>query len=102
MADIKITLSEDQYRTLIDFLYFSDFCAWHSLISGFKTGDKAKRQQLSDLIEIIYAAGDELGLPKSISLNSLASKVPFSDEDAVSRMHQVEHDLKAIAQIINL
>jgi len=98
MNELELKLSEDQYKILIRFLYFADYCAWHGLISEFK--DSEDREVLFNVIEKIYKLGDKLNLPKSISLNSVASEVRFTEEESLKRKQRVKLDLNNIAKLI--
>ena len=100
MNDVEIKLSEDQFKLFIEFLYFADFCAWNGLISGFKSINNERRQELSIVIEKIYAAEDKPIPTGSISLNSMASRIPFSEEELESANGQISQDLDHIAHLI--
>jgi hypothetical protein len=93
---IEIKLSEDQYKTLIKFLYFADYCADRGFMSEFKNTDD--RNKLFDVITHIYEYGDRMNLPKSLSMTSIASQVRFSDEEESRLRRQIESDLEDIAR----
>ena len=98
MNEVEIKLTEDEYKTLIQLLYFSDYCANAGLISWFKA--TVDRNRLFDILGRIYQLGDNLSLLKSGNLSSLVSEVRFSEEEGLKRKQQVENDLNYIAMII--
>ena len=100
MNDVEIKFSRQQYNTFIRALYFLDYCAWNGLVSGFKSSNTEEHNKLSEVIELIYSADQENGIAKSISLNSFASEVPFSETEALSLQHKVEDDLDNIAHFV--
>ncbi len=95
MDGVDIKLSREQYETLIEVLYFADFCVSSDLVSGFKDTDSKNR--LLDVITVVNSCGDELDLPKTSSSTSIASEVRFSEAEALKRKQDVEHDLYNIA-----
>ncbi len=98
MNELEIKLSKEEYKTFLKFLYFADYCASSGLISDFKDTDE--KNKLFDIITKIYKLGDKLDIPKSISLTSLASEVPFSEEEFLKRKQKVESDLDNITYTI--
>lgn len=98
MDKIEIKLSEDQYETLIKFLYFAVYCAGRGFISEFKSTDD--RNKLLDVVNYIYECGDRMNLPKSFSMASITSQVRFSEEEERRLMLQTESDLEYIARNI--
>jgi len=95
MKTINVSFSEEEYKIFTRFLYFADYCSWNGLIAEFKNG--GQRQILSELISRIYKISDQLEGTRSISLNSMADKVPFSEEDNLKQMKRVEIDLNNIS-----
>jgi hypothetical protein len=98
MDEIEIKLSGDQYKTLLKFLYFADYCANGGFISEFKSSPDSNK--LFDVVNYIYECGDRMNLPKSFSMTSITSHVRFSDEEESRLRLQIQSDLEHIARNI--
>lgn len=94
--DLKFT--KDQYDALIKLLYFADYCVSNRLISEFDNSEL--RESLSGALETIYKQAANINASNSISLHSLASEVPFSEEEVLRRRKMVEADLERISKLI--
>jgi len=98
MSDVEIALSREEYKILLRFLFFADYCVSSGFNSDFiETYDKEK---LFEILEKLYTLGDSIGCPKSTCLNSLTSSVRFSQDEVLKQQKQVERDLERIAYAI--
>ena len=96
--EIELTLTKDQYDALIKLLYFADYCISNQLLSEFNNSEL--REVITGVLENVYRQARSLDGSCSISLNSLASKVPFSEEEAHNRQKLIEADLDRISKLI--
>lgn len=79
MENIEITLTKDEYITLLKFLSFSDFCASQNLLSNFQNW--RNKEEVTKVINKIYRLWDKFDLPKHISFSSLSDEIRFWEED---------------------
>jgi len=96
--EIEFKLKKDQYTSLIKLIHFADYCASNGLISEFK--DSILRENLSSAVESIYKAAISVNNSSSISLNSLSTMVPFTEEESLIRQKRIEADLGQISNLI--
>ena len=96
--DIEIKLKKDQYIALVKLLYFADYCAYNGLVSEFQ--DPTLNNNLYDAIEAFYKPAIQMNGTSSFSLNSYSEEIPFTEDEALTRLKSIDSDLVQISNQI--
>lgn len=98
MKEVEIKLTKEQYKMLVKHLYFSDYSVDRGLNSNFQNTEE--KNKLFDLLKYLYSFGSKFNLPETISLATIASPLPMSEEENLRLLKMTEADFEKIMTIV--